>query len=67
MQFNASFNDHLQKALAGGLRFSLGTPVTSTNKTDRHDITDMLLKGTLNTITIPYPVQRDCFCGDGEI
>ena len=27
--------------------FSTGTPVSSTNKTDRHDITDILLKVTL--------------------
>ena len=30
--------------------FSPGTPVSSTNKTDRHDITEILLKVTLNTI-----------------
>jgi len=30
--------------------FSLGTPVSSTNKTDRHDITEILLKVALNTI-----------------
>ena len=30
--------------------FSLGTPVSSTNKTDHHDITEILLKVTLNTI-----------------
>jgi hypothetical protein len=30
--------------------FSPGPPVHSTNKTDRHDITDILLKGALNTI-----------------
>jgi hypothetical protein len=29
---------------------SLGTPVSSTNKTDRHDITEILLKVALNTI-----------------
>ena len=29
-----------------------GTPVSSTNKTDRHDITEILLKVALNTITI---------------
>jgi len=32
--------------------FSLGTPVSSTNKTDRHDITEMLLKVTLNIINL---------------
>ena len=30
--------------------FSPGTPVSSTNKTDRHDITELLLKVVLNTI-----------------
>ena len=28
----------------------LGTPISSTNKTDRHDINEILLKVTLNTI-----------------
>ena len=32
--------------------FSLGTPVSSTIKTDRHDITEVLLKVALNTITL---------------
>jgi hypothetical protein len=32
---------------------SLGSQVSSTNKTDRHDITEMLLKVVLNTITPP--------------
>ena len=32
--------------------FSHGTPVSSTDKTDRHDITEILLKVKLNTITI---------------
>ena len=30
--------------------FSLGPPVSSTNKTDRHDITEILLKVALDTI-----------------
>jgi len=29
-----------------------GTPVSSMNKTDRHDITDILLKVALNTINL---------------
>jgi hypothetical protein len=37
-----------------GRWFSLGTPVSSTNKTDRHDITEILLKVALNTITLTY-------------
>ena len=33
-----------------GRWFSLHTPVSSTNKTDHHDITEILLKVLLNTI-----------------
>jgi hypothetical protein len=33
-----------------GQWFSPGPPVSSTNKTDRHDITEILLKVALNTI-----------------
>jgi hypothetical protein len=33
--------------------FSLGTPVSSTSKTDRHDITEILLKVVLSTINQP--------------
>jgi hypothetical protein len=36
--------------LARGRWFSPGTPVSFTNKTDRHDIAEMLLKVALNTI-----------------
>jgi hypothetical protein len=35
--------------------FFLGTPVSSTNKTGRHDITDILLKLALDTITKNLP------------
>jgi hypothetical protein len=38
--------------LAAGLWFSPDTPVSSTNKSDRHDITEILLKVVLNTITL---------------
>jgi hypothetical protein len=34
-----------------GLWFAPGTPVSFTNKTDCHDITEILLKVALNTIT----------------
>jgi hypothetical protein len=40
--------------LAAGQWFSPGTPVSSTNKTDRHDITEILLKVALNTTTITH-------------
>jgi hypothetical protein len=36
------------------LWFSAGTAVSSTNKTDRHDITEILLKVTLSTINVPF-------------
>jgi hypothetical protein len=39
--------------LATGRCFSPGTPVCSTNKSDLHDITDILLKVELNTIYQP--------------
>jgi hypothetical protein len=35
-----------------GQWFSLGTRVSSTNKTDRHDMAEILLKMVLNTITL---------------
>jgi hypothetical protein len=37
--------------IATGRWFSPGTPVSSTNKTDCHDIAEVLLKVALNTIT----------------
>jgi hypothetical protein len=32
--------------------FSVGTPISSNNNTDRHDIAEILLKVALNTITL---------------
>ena len=37
----------------------LGTAVSSTNKTDRHDITEILLKVALNTITLTPTTRYD--------
>ena len=34
--------------------FPPGTPVSSTNKTDRHDISENFLKVALKTITLTY-------------
>jgi hypothetical protein len=42
--------DKVCQWLATGRWFSPGPPVSSTNKTDRHDITEILLKVALNTI-----------------
>ena len=40
--------------LATGRWFSPGTPVSFTNKTDRHDITEILLKVALNTKPVKW-------------
>ena len=42
--------DKVCQWIATGQWFSLDPPVSSTNKTDRHDITEVLLKMALNTI-----------------
>jgi hypothetical protein len=52
---NTTLCDKICQSLAEGQWFSLGTPVSSINKTDRHDITEILLKVALNTIA-PYPI-----------
>jgi hypothetical protein len=44
--------DKVCQGLATGQWFSPGTLVSSTNKTDHHDITEILLKVALNTITL---------------
>jgi hypothetical protein len=44
--------DKVCQLLAAGRWFSPGTLVSSTNKTDCHDIAEILLKLALNTITL---------------
>jgi len=41
--------------------FYPGTPVSSTNTTDRHDIAEILLKVTLNTMT-PFERKKPPVC-----
>jgi hypothetical protein len=48
---NTILCDKVCELPATGRWFSLGTPVSSTNKTDRHNITEILLRVALNTIT----------------
>jgi len=53
--------------LATGRWFSPGTPIFSTNKTDRHDISEILLKVALNTIKpnqtlLAVLTLITCFC-----
>jgi hypothetical protein len=47
--FDTTLCDKVFQWLATGRSFS---PVSSTNKTDRHDIAEILLKVALNTITL---------------
>jgi hypothetical protein len=42
----------LQDLNKSDLQVFLGTPNSSINKTEHHDITDILLKVALNTITL---------------
>ena len=43
--------------------YSLGTPASSTNKTDCHDMTEILLKVVLNAINLnlEYEFRREWF------
>jgi hypothetical protein len=42
-------SDKVYQLLSHGRRFSPGTPASSTTKTGRHDIAEILLKVALNT------------------
>jgi hypothetical protein len=50
--------DKVCQWLATGQWFSPGTPISSTNKTDCYDITEILLKVALNTINQQTNLQR---------
>ena len=47
--------DNVCQCLAAGRRFSPGTAVSLTNKTDHHDITEIPLEVALNTIRVWQP------------
>ena len=47
----AAASDKVYQLLANGRWFSQGTPASSTTKTGRHDIAEILLKVALNTKT----------------
>ena len=49
---DTTFRDKVYQWLVTGRWFSLGTPLSSTNKTDHHDITEILLEEAFNTITL---------------
>ena len=50
--------DKVCQRLAAGQWFSLGTPVSSTNKSDHHHITEILLKVAFNTITLTLKLNN---------
>ena len=49
-ELNTTLCDKVCQWLVTGRWFSPGSPVSSTNKTDRHDLTEILLKVSINTI-----------------
>jgi hypothetical protein len=55
-----TLGDKVCQWLAAGWWFSPGPPVSSTNKTDRYDITKILLKVALNTIKPNQPTKLLC-------
>jgi hypothetical protein len=62
--FDTTLCDTVFQWLATRRWFFPGTPISSTNKTDRRDITAILLKVALNTITLTPSILPDrefCF------
>jgi hypothetical protein len=55
---NTTLCDKVCQWLATGRWFSPGPPVSTTNKTDCHDTTEILLKVVLNTINQTH-LQKD--------
>jgi hypothetical protein len=58
--------DKVCQWLATGRWFSPGIPVSSTNKTDCHNITEIVLKVALNTITLIPKYKLLYFCNIWE-
>jgi hypothetical protein len=52
----AAASDKAYQLLAHGCWFSPGTPASSTTKTGRHDIAEILLKVALNTTNQTKPI-----------
>ena len=50
--------DKVCQWLVAGRWFSPGIPVSTTNKTDRHDITEILLKVALNIINEKQKITK---------
>ena len=58
----AAASDKVYQLLAHGRWFSPGTPDSSTAKTGRHDITEILLKVALRTKNQIKSMQKDIVC-----
>ena len=57
----AAASDKVYQLLVDGQWFSLGTPASSTTKTSRHDIAEILLKVALkHNKSIKFRVQGTC-------
>jgi hypothetical protein len=54
----AAASDKVYQLLSHGRWFSLGTPASSTTKTGRHDIAEILLKVASNTKKINQTNQK---------
>ena len=57
--FDTTLCDKVCQWFVKGQWFSLGTPASSTNKTDRHDVAEMLLKVALDTINLTLHLSRE--------
>jgi hypothetical protein len=55
-------SDKVYQLLAHGRLFSPGTPASSTTKTGRHDIAEILLKVALTTKNQNQPKEGNTFC-----
>jgi hypothetical protein len=70
---NTTLCDKVCQWLAAGQWFSTGTLVFSTNKTDRHDIAEILLIVVLNTINkqtmlwLRWPQNSSCCYGNTSL
>jgi hypothetical protein len=58
--FDTTLCDKVCQWFATGQQLSPGTPVSSIHKTDCHDITEILLNVSLNTITLTHVHSKSC-------
>ena len=64
----AATSDKIYQLIAHSRRFSPGIPASSSTKTSRHDIAEILLKVALNTINQSMsPLPKGDILGDGGV